>query len=269
MVGVANTAQLAREGAPIEWRGLNFYPLLMRRYDEFLRFRSVLSLRMGTLPAKYLSMDYLTALWEMDMDAAKSGGQVAGAFYSAIALCCMALQIDYTDKQFLQENIVLAPDTPEHVKIMCIALTQNGHTVNVTPAEFSREIRPILALQNGVELPNESDNAQLIKSEEERLALATEYGDGGLQLNTETLIASVAYLSHVREREIYEAWTVREFENRRAAIERDKRYMLYAQAELSGFVSFKQGNPAKSWCYDCRRDVAAGEALQTLGQAFA
>lgn len=268
MTGVANTAQLAREGAPIAWCGLNFYPIPMRRYDEFLRYRSVLSLRMSTLPAKYLSLDYLSALWEMDMDAVKADGRAAGAFFSAIALCCMALQIDYTDERFLQENIVLVSDLPDSVKIKHITLTQDGHTVNVTPQEFSREIRPILALQNGIELPDESENAELIKSEEERLALAAGDGNNGLELNTETLIASVAYVSHVREKEIYETWTVREFENRKAAIDRDKRYTLYAQAELSGFVSFKQGNPAKSWCYDRRREIAEGEALQTLGQAF-
>lgn len=268
MYGVANTAQLAREGVPIPWRGLNFYPIPMREYDEFICYRSVLSLRMSTLPAKYLSLDYLTALWAMDMDTVKAGGKAAGAFYSAIALCCMALQIDYTSESFLQENIVLVPDTSANVRIKHITLTQGECTVNVTPQEFSREIRPILALQNGVELPDESENAQLIKSEEEWLALTAEQGDSGLQHSTETLVASVAYISHVREKDIYETWTVREFENRRAAIDRDKRYMLYAQAELSGFVSFKQGNPAKSWCFDCRRDVAAGEALKTLGQAF-
>lgn len=268
MTGVTNSTQLVREGAPLTWHGLNFYPFLMREYDEFLRYRAVLSLRMGTLPAKYLSLDYLTALWEMDMDALKANGKAAGAFYSAIALCCIALQIDYTSERFLQENIVLASGPHGDAQIKYIVLTQDGHTVNVAPQEFSREIRPILAMQNGVELPDESENAQLVKSEEERLALAAECGDNGLQYSTDALVASVAYLSHVREKDIYETWTVREFELRRAAIDRDKRYMLYAQAELSGFVSFKQGNPAKSWCYDPRREVAAGEALQTLGQAF-
>lgn len=43
---------------------------------------------------------------------------------------------------------------------------------------------------------------------------------------------------------------MREFENRRKAIERDKKYTLFGQAEMSGMVSFKNGNPYPSWCYD-------------------
>lgn len=63
------------------------------------------------------------------------------------------------------------------------------------------------------------------------------------------MISSVAYLSHVRDVEILD-WTVREFENRRRAIDRDKHYMLYASAELSGMVKFPDGNPAQSWLLD-------------------
>jgi len=70
-----------------------------------------------------------------------------------------------------------------------------------------------------------------------------------LNVSVSDLVASVAYLSHCRETDIYE-WTVAEFERRVRAIDRDKLYMIYATAESSGFVTFKSGNPVPSWRYD-------------------
>ena len=50
-------------------------------------------------------------------------------------------------------------------------------------------------------------------------------------------------------------WNVRDFENRRRAIERELKYRLYAQAEMGGMVTFKHGNPYPSWCFDAADDT--------------
>ena len=70
-----------------------------------------------------------------------------------------------------------------------------------------------------------------------------------LKFDLDNLISSVAYLSHTDERTVDE-WTVLQFERRNKAIQRDKQFMLYGQAEMSGMVSFKNGNPYPSWCFD-------------------
>ena len=80
-------------------------------------------------------------------------------------------------------------------------------------------------------------------------------------------IASVAYQSGIRERDINE-WTVREFENRRKAIQRDKRYQMYGTAELSGMVSFKKGNPAPCWEFDIKADECGTMPLSEIGKVF-
>ena len=81
------------------------------------------------------------------------------------------------------------------------------------------------------------------------------------------MLSSVAYLSHVREKEIYQ-WTIREFENRKQAIDRDKRYTIYAQAEMSGFVKFKKGNPFPSWCFDKKQNQIGAMSMQEVQKKF-
>ena len=134
----------------------------------------------------------------------------------------------------------------------------------MTAREFSNIIRPLIAEQNGLKLPDESENAELVKDAE---LLAKADNDISLDINTDDLIASVAYQSGIRERDINE-WTVREFENRRKAIQRDKRYQMYGTAELSGMVSFKKGNPAPCWEFDIKADECGTMPLSEIGKVF-
>ena len=116
-----------------------------------------------------------------------------------------------------------------------------------TPLDFSTRFRQIIAEQNGLELPDEAENIALVQDNEKLKELNNK--GKSLNVNLDDLIASVAYQSKVSEKEIM-TWTVREFENRKKAIDRDKRFMLCGQAEMSGMVSFKSGNPAPSWQFD-------------------
>ena len=138
-------------------------------------------------------------------------------------------------------------------------------------------MRPLIAEQNGIQLPDESFNPEIVE-EEQRLS---QEGEGKLKFDINTLIASVANASRLRECEIDE-WTVVEFERRRQAIEREKQFMLYAQAEMSGMVKFKKGNPCPSWQLDKQDGLspalktaqelkgnfaAVGDIEQVVGQA--
>ena len=206
-----------RRGEPLEWNGLLFYPVTMSHYEEFLDVKNAWLARQSSFPVRYMAMPFLSAVWAMDVDFAKSDGKLIGLFERIIDI----RELDY------------------------IKVTQGGNTVQITPADFAAYIRSLVAEQNGLTLPDESYNPELVQAEQE---LAAEQS-ALLKFDIDTMIASVAYLSHLDEREIDE-WTVLKFERRRNAIERDKKYMLYAQAEMSGMVKFKHGNPYLSWCFD-------------------
>lgn len=245
-----------RKGESITKCGLVFYPIKMSDYELFTACKDALILRMSTLPAKYITKDYLSALFMLELDSIWREGKNVGLFDRAMRLLHISLRIGYDAKEFIGKQLTLEKDG-DGIKITKIALTQDGETKYITPLQFSSSIRPLIAEMNGLELPNEKDNVDLVRAAEQKQHLE-QNGKLCLKQSVDDLIASVAYQSRVRERDIYD-WTVREFELRRNAIQRDKRYMLYGQAEMSGMVTFKDGNPAPSWCFD-----AIDESLGTM-----
>jgi hypothetical protein len=252
-----------KEGESVEILGLTFFPITMRYYEEFLKCKEALLLRQATLPVKYVAKDFLSAIFDFESDNIIQHGIKTGIFERIIILLLMSLRIDVDAEEFYKHNIFVKKTQTGFI-LNHIKITQNGNEVKITPRDFSTKIRPLIAEQNGLELPSESENFDLIKDYEEVKKLKD-----GLKLkhNTVDLIASVAYLSHIRDKEIY-MWTVREFENRYKAIDRDKRYMLCGQASMSGMISFKNGNPAPSWCYDALEEDLGSLSLSEVGKSL-
>lgn len=238
---------LIRQGKPIEELGLTFYPIQMYHYEEFLMYKDALTLRLSTLPVKYAIKDYLNAIFALEIDSVKGKGENLGLFTRAIALFMLSLRIESSIKDFIEKQIMFCQIGKDDFEIDRIVVVQNKKTVEIKSIDFSTKLRKLIAEQNGVELPEENLNTDLVKGQEE----LSELNGSKVKLNAniDSLISSVAYNSKISEREI-DNWTVREFENRRKAIERDKKYTLYGQAEMGGMVSFKKGNPYPSWCYD-------------------
>ena len=234
-----------RRGEPITESELIFYPIQMAYYDEFIRCKDAILLRQASLPVRYLSMNYLSALFAMELDAVKSKQQSLGMFFRAMSILHLSLRIGF-DIDELNKNITLRNEK-DRIVLDYIVIKQNEKIVKFTPLDFSTRFRPLIAEQNGLELPDESENLELIQSNETLKDLNNK--GKPLNVNIDDLIASVAYQSKTTEKDIL-SWTVREFENRKRAIERDKRYMLCGQGEMSGMVSFKNGNPSPSWCFD-------------------
>lgn len=231
-----------RRGEPIECNGLTFYPILMSQYEDFLECQHALLLRMTSLPVKYISMPLLAALWALDIDSIKESGKIIGLFERVIHFLYLSLRLGYDRSKIIQ---TVKFDKADARKLLHIEVIQDGKTVNITPRDFATFYRPIMAEQNGLELPDESMTPELVKAEQDLQRLRS----APLDYNVDTMIASVAYLSHVDDRQI-DDWTVYQFDRRRRAIDRDKYFMLYGQAEMSGMVKFKKGNPYRSWCFD-------------------
>ena len=246
-----------RKAEPIEECGLIFYPIMMDDYEKFLSCKDAIILRLGTLPVRYQIKDYLNAIFCMEMDAREKGEQI-GLFANAMSFLLLSLQIK---REGVKQIYYHSAET--ETQIDSIVIEQAGKEVTITPIDFSAKIRPLLALQNGLVLPDESENVDLVKANELKISLSA---NSNLDSNTDDLIASVAYQSRVSEREIM-YWTVREFEKRKEAIERDKRFMLYGQAEMSGMVQFKKGNPYPSWCFDAKDESMGTIKVSEIGKA--
>lgn len=242
---IKNRKTLIRRGEPITENGLTFYPIRMDYYDVFIQCRNALILRQASLPVRYLSMDYLSALFTLEMEELKSGKESSQVFLKVMTLLHLSLRIGLNVEE-LYKNIEVSIQK-DKVLLKHILIKQNEKIVKFTPLDFSTRFRQIIAEQNGLELPDEAANIDLVRDNEKLKELNNK--GKPLNVNLDDLIASVSYQSKVSEKEIM-SWTVREFENRKKAIDRDKRFMLCGQAEISGMVSFKNGNPAPSWQFD-------------------
>lgn len=239
-------ADLIRHGKPVHAIGLTFYPVLVDDYEIYIDCADALKLRLASLPVRYTTLDFTSALFAVEIDRVKVDESVGGAFYRFIRLLYLSLRIVYEPSEVM--GTILVRREEDHIRLAGLRVTQNGKTVTLSPSELSFEVRQLIAEQNGAELPDESVNIDLVRDYEE-LKKMNAQKEPQLNVSMPDLIASVAYLSHLRETDIY-GWTVAEFERRVRAIDRDKLYMIYATAESSGFVTFKSGNPVPSWRYD-------------------
>ena len=249
-----------RKGLPIEALGLQFYPILMADYEEFLECKNALATRLTSLAKmniEYLSMPFLSALWAMELDSMGAKGKATGMFERVIRLLYLSLRLGYDSRKAFSK-IYCERDNPRILSHMEVEQT-DGTTVKISPTDFSTIIRPLIAEQNGIELPDESSNTDLIEAEQEM----SNAEQSKLKFDLDNLISSVAYLSHTDESTVNE-WTVLQFERRNKAIVRDKNFMLYGQAEMSGMVSFKNGNPYPSWCFDRTDNLSS--ALVSLNE---
>lgn len=247
-----------RRGEPLTALGLTFYPLTMSYYEEFLEVKNAWIIRLSTLPTQYMIMSFLSAIWAMEYDSITQTGKGIGFFDRIIHLLYLSLRLEYNREEALKK-IYYNRQTPREISY--IEITQNGNTVKITPQDFNAYIRPLVAEQNGLEIPDESFNPDILKAEQEY----DQNNAPNLKFDLGNLISSVAYLSHISETEL-DNWTILQFERRYKAIERDKLFTLYKQAELSGMIKFKKGNPCPSWCYETQSISRALVAADSLTQ---
>ncbi len=238
-----------RKGLPISECGLLFYPITMAHYEEFLACKDALCVRQASLPARYLSLDYFSAIFSLEMASVQSGEAQSGLLLRLAKLIYLALQLDFEAEAFLK-GLTYTANANGTYTVESLLIVSGENETRLTAGDFAARVRPLIAQQNALILPQENFDNGLVEAEEERQKLLNKTK---LKPDVETLLASVAYQSGCRVKDLDE-WTVKEFEERRRAIDRDKSYTINAQAEMSGMVTFKNGNPVPSWCYDAERD---------------
>ncbi len=249
-----------RKGEAIEECGLLFYPIKMADYEEFLDCKSALAIRLTSLAEtniEYLSMPFISALWAVDLDMLATTGKTIGVFERVIRLLYLSLRLEYNSQKVFS-HIFCETNNPRKLSYIEV-MNDDDKLIKISPLDFSLKIRQLIADQNGIVLPDESLTIDLVKEEESII----QDKKIPLKIDINSLISSVAYSSRLRNKDIDE-WTVKEFEQRRSSIERDKYFTLYSQAEMSGMVKFDKGNPYPSWCFD--KDIGLSPALKTTSE---
>ena len=170
----------------------------------------------------------------------------------------LALSMRFPADVFARQAMIKVRDGDER-ELASIQIRAGDMILPLTPAVFDR-LRPVIAAQNGLELPDETENADLVEAEND----ISSQDAISLNLDFNTLLASVARDQHCRRVDLLD-YTIREFFALRDAIQRDKLFTLYKMAELNG-TKFTKGNPWPSWCYDSK---AQSNALISMAQFMA
>ena len=248
-------AEAIENDEPVTIDGFTLYPIQVRQYRQFSAVQSSLLIRQGSLPVEYAARSYLGALHALDFDAYKENGQALGLINGILTILALAMR--YPVSAVVRQTTIQVRD--DERELVGMQIQTGDMTLPLTPAVFDR-LRPVIAAQNGLELPDETENADLVEAEHDIAA----QNAGSLNIDFNALLASVARDQRCRRSELLD-YTIREFFALRDAIQRDKMFTLYKMAELNG-TKFTKGNPWPSWCYDSK---AQTNALISMAQFMA
>ncbi len=223
---------------PIQWNGLTLFPIRTADYLEFGAAKYGLLVSQQTLPTQYALMNFLEALYAMDYDSRSENRQEPELFLRLILLLKMALKGPDEAEIFS----IVKPENPR--MLIAVKVRQNGVEAEITPRNFI-ELREILAAQNGLELPDENANPDLIRAEND---IASAQKSISLKPDFEALLYAVAVKTGTPPEEIY-GWTIRRFTLTVQAIERITGHLIAALTEAAG-GKYRYGNPFPTWKYD-------------------
>ena len=262
----------ALSGEPIEFNGLFLYPLMVKQYGLFLACESALTLRMSMLPAIYAAMNYGQAIFKMQLeqmlkqlpDQQETQDDLQNGYYwtKFFQLLVCALRIP---PQAATESIKMAVDPENQTVLKALIITQitdeGEYVVRISPSQIG-QLRELIAYMNGVDIPDEADNPELVQAEQDILALQNR---SDLEVNLLDLKAAIARDQRIRMKDLDE-WTILEFNLIKQAIERDKHFMVCGIGEASGMVKYKNGNPFPSPFFNRKHDSAAVISAQGFQQ---
>lgn len=245
-----------RRYEPVETDGLTFYPILVEEYDEYLLARSAIEFMQQALPMSMVNMPILQAYFLLDSQSIKDEKIPTGLMARSVLFLALSLRIGKSLP--VEKRIGLfRPRVSENGKLKSIMFSPDGEEIcEITPSMFQR-LRPILAAQNGLTIPEEDANPALVEAEEE---LAKKKAPN-LDMNPESLISSVAALSSVDEKEIYD-WPIAKLQSRQRALHRAIDYIICGVGEAQG-TKWKKGNPCPHPFFDRKKEGSAAKVALT------
>lgn len=227
---------------PVTVDGITLYPVPVSETRWLSVGRISLEFMQQTLPVDLLSVPLLDALYQLDLRELKEHGIAKGYIASALILLCLALRLgrgEEVERTASTARIAMQPNDPE--RIAAITFFRSGEApISVSPKQFAK-LRPIVAAQNGIELISDTANPEIIAAE--RLMVEKEMQ--GIDANLADKVIFVSQGSGVPEEEVYN-WPILKFERHAAVLRRKLDYLAMMQAQMSGMVTFKDGNPVPS-----------------------
>lgn len=224
-------------GGPEEWNGLTVYPVLMRDYPLFLAAKESITALQQSWTFPWSTVPYFEGLIGM------------GLLPRLCAMLRLALRLPEGEALPIYPRV-------EGEKIVSLLAVQGERRAEITKKNFG-SLREIIARQNGLELPDERANLEILEAQRNLSS-----GGVPLKADLEDLIVSVALKSHSSPDDIL-GWTVRRFQRMERAIDRSEGFHM-ANLTLAAGGKFKGGNPFPSWKYDREDGLVGVEPLSAL-----
>lgn len=245
MQASTNLLNACLAGESVNCCGIELFPLTMREYDDYESCKRALLIRQATLPVAYMAMPYLQALFALDAD---SEGKMH-AFGMMLRLLCLVTRRRPDDFMLMVDK-----NNPKRLKRVIFAA--GSVPVELSPGIFA-QVRQTIAAMHGDEIPDESENPELVAAE---TALQSSNAPP-LEYSTQTMLVSVAAAMNKRPKELLD-WTIFEFKQVLAAKTRLIRHTICGIGEQSGNVKWQHGNPYPCWYLERKREMQAVQALE-------
>lgn len=252
MAEIDRYQQTAIEDAPVIFKEMEFYPLLVRDYSLYARAKPAFELMLGSLSPKLARMSWCACLWALDKECEQQTGKIGEFLVDVMCVMARALRLDVSADPH-NGSIPLRPVFSQTGDLTAIMIGNPQTNYALLSMRDMDEVRKILAAQNDYEIPDENWNPELV-----RAAQMNASGQNlGMDFSFDSLLYSVAVNAHCRAKDIYD-WSIREFHGMQEAIDRTLGYQIYTLAEKSGYVTFPKGNPYPTWKFNRKGDMPAG-----------
>ena len=223
---------------PIETSDLTLYPVIVAEYDDFLMARPAIEVMHQSLPVALMRVPLLSALYQMDYEAALSGQPTTGLFSRSLLALALALRLgEGQDTEARVNSFQVAVDRENPAKLLLLRFADaEGHLHEITPAKYAL-LRKIIAAQNGVKIESDKANPDIVRAEK----LKASVNDLQLDVNIEDWISGISTITGIAEDEI-DDWPILKFQRRSESIQRILSYVICGVGECSG-TTWKSGNP--------------------------
>lgn len=254
---------------PITIEGVTVYPIIVDEIEEYGYTKPALEFMQQCLPVALMQIPILTAFYQLELASRAVENQemqCIDLFTQSVYALLLALRLGrgLEKNKRIAERVVYEHDENDPLQLTRLLLVDDeGKIIEITPRLFQR-LRPIIAAQNGLEIPPENANPDIVLAERSILA------DKAPKMNREfgKMIAWVSAKCGVEETDVYQ-WPILRFYRRAEVLQRELDYLIYGIGQAGGMVTYKDGNPCPSPYFEKITDAVQAKTLKDIGNGAA